>query len=236
MAGAINAAAGGGTLLVFPVLVALGLPALTANLTTTVALCPGHFTIVHGYRRELKTQRTRIAALLPPALLGGAAGIAALELAPPEVFQALAPALVLIACGLLAVQPQISTRLSRAAGRNTWRGAHAAVGMASAYAAYFGAGAGVLLLAVLAICVDDQLQRLNALNRLLILVINVVAAIVFAVVGPINWSAVAALAVGTSIGGIAGVRVVRELRPSVLRMLVISVGLVATGYLITVSW
>jgi uncharacterized membrane protein YfcA len=236
-AGALNAAAGGGSLLTFPALVAFGLPSLTANLTNTVAQSPGYAAIVWGYRPELVGQRSRILALMPAALLGGGAGIAALELASPHAFRVAAPALVLIACTLLAVQPVIARRLPhlRRASR-THATMHLAVAISCAYATYFGAAAGVLLLAVLTVFVLDKIQRLNALNRLLILIVNAIAAVLFAVLGPVSWPAISVLAPSTTVGGRGGVFLVRRLGPTALRAVVLLIGLGAAGYLIKTSW
>jgi uncharacterized membrane protein YfcA len=236
-AGALNAAAGGGSLLTFPALVAFGLPSLTANLTNTVAQLPGYAAIVRGYQPELEGQGRRTLTLAPAALLGGGAGIAALELASPQTFKAVVPALVLAACALLALQPSISRKVPELAGGARGRaGVHVVVAIACAYSAYFGAGAGVLLLAVLTIFIADQVQRLNALNRLLIMIVTVVAAVVFVVVGPVSWPAIAVLGPATTIGGRGGVFLVRRLGPTALRALVLAIGAGAAGYLIATSW
>ncbi len=236
-AGALNAAAGGGSLLTFPALVAFGLPPLTANLTNSVAQCPGYVAIVYGYRAELAGQRHRIKALLPAALLGGGAGIAAVELGSPHVFKLIAPILVLLACALLLAQPRITRILSRGE-REPRAGAamHISVALACAYASYFGAAAGVLLLAVLTIFVVDHVQRLNALNRFLIMLVNLVAAVLFVALGPVSWPAIAVLAPSTMVGGRAGVGFVRRLGATALRTLVLLIGAAAAGYLIATSW
>ncbi|MEA2198912.1 MAG: uncharacterized protein QOJ25_2963 [Solirubrobacteraceae bacterium] len=236
-AGAVNAAAGGGSLITFPALVAFGLPPLTANLSNTVAQCPSYIAIVRGYRPELAGTRRRVVRLLPSALVGGVGGIAALELASPATFRALAPALVILACLLLLFQPRVSRMLAeRRSARARTAGLHLAVAGACAYAAYFGAAAGVLLLAVLGLFVDDDVRRLNALNRLLIMVVNVVAAVVFLVLGPLSWPAVAVLAPTTVIGGWYGVVLVRKLGPAALRATVLVIGVAASVYLVATSW
>jgi len=236
-AGALNAAAGGGSLITFPALVAFGVPPLTANLTNSVAQCPGYIAIAHGYRPELAGTRRRIVELLPAAVLGGAAGVAALELASPAAFRAVVPALVILACVLLAIQPRVARMLSEGrAGRARQAGLHVAVAIACAYAAYFGAAAGVLLLAVLGLFLVDDVRRLNALNRLLIMVVNVLAAVLFVVLGPLSWPAVAVLAPTTMIGGRAGVSAVRRLGPRALRATVLLIGVTASAYLVATSW
>lgn len=236
-AGALNAAAGGGSLITFPALIALGLPPLTANLSNSVAQCPGYIAIVYGYRPELAGTRQRILGLMPAALIGGVAGVAALELASPATFRAVAPALVLLACGLLVIQPRVTRMLSeRKSVRGKRAGLHVAVAIALAYAAYFGAAAGVLLLAVLAVFIVDEVQRLNALNRFLIMAVNLLASVLFVALGPVSWPAIAVLAPATLIGGRAGVSVVRKLGPTALRGTVLLIGLGASAYLVATSW
>jgi hypothetical protein len=238
-AGALNAAAGGGSLITFPALIAFGLPPLTANLSNTVAQSPGYLAIAYGYRPELAGTRERILSLLPAAVLGGAAGVAALELASPATFSALAPALVLLACVLLALQPRISAMLASSSDphvRGKRVGLQLSVFLTLAYAAYFGAAAGVLLLAVLGVFIVDEVQRLNALNRFLIMVVNVLAAVLFIVLGPVSWPAIAVLAPTTLIGGRVGVSFVRKLGPTALRGLVLAIGVGASIYLIATSW
>jgi uncharacterized membrane protein YfcA len=236
-AGALNAAAGGGSLITFPALVAFGLPPLTANLTNSVAQCPGYIAIVQGYRPELAGTRRRIVELLPATVLGGAGGVAALELASPSTFRAVVPALVIVACVLLAIQPRVSRFMAeRRSARARQAGLHAAVAIACAYAAYFGAAAGVLLLAILGLFVVDDIQRLNALNRLLIMVVNLLAAVLFVVLCPLSWPAVAVLAPSTMVGGHAGVSAVRRLEPRALRATVLLIGVAASAYLVATSW
>ncbi|MDQ6803716.1 MAG: sulfite exporter TauE/SafE family protein [Actinomycetota bacterium] len=236
-AGALNAAAGGGSLLTFPALVAFGLPPLTANLSNTVAQCPGYIAIVQGYLPELAGTRARIVRLLPAALLGAGAGVAALELASPSAFRAIVPALVILACALLAIQPRVSRMLAeRRTTRAHTAGLHLAVMATCAYGAYFGAAAGVLMLAVLGLFVVDSVQRLNALNRLLIMVANALAAVLFLVLGPVSWPAIAVLAPTTVVGGRAGVSVVRKLGSQALRALVLLIGVAASVYLAVTSW
>ena len=237
LAGAMNAAAGGGSLLTFPALVAFGLPALTANLSNSVAQCPGYVSISYGYRPELAGQRARILGLLPAALVGGVAGVALLELGSPATFKAVAPVLVIVACLLLAAPARLRSGLARRAGhRHRAAGLHVAVGGTCAYAAYFGAGGGVLLLAVLSTFVADELQRLNALNRLLIMIVNLMAAVLFIILGPLNWPAIAVLGPTTLVGGRGGVALVRRLEAETLRAVVLFIGVVSAVYLAVTSW
>lgn len=226
IAGSVNAVAGGGSLISFPVLVATGLPPLTANVTNTVAQMPGYLSIVEGYRHHLKGQGPRIRVLLVPCIVGALAGVGLLALGGDEAFDVVVPWLVLGACGLLALQPRLKSRLE---GRQEERTGLSptlilAVAAGAAYAAYFGAAAGVLLLAILALGIADLLQRLNALNRFLVLIANGVAVPALVLVAPIDWASVAVLAPATLVGGAVGARLARRLDERVLRASVISLG------------
>lgn len=233
LSGAVNAFAGGGSLISFPVLVALGLPPLTANVTNTVGQLPGYASITYGYREHLKGQGPRLRSLALPAAAGAIAGVVLLKLGGDGTFDAIVPGLVLIACGLLAAGPRIraglqdrhppSDRLSPAL--------LAAVGVGCAYASYFGAAAGVVMLAVLGIGIADSLQRLNGLNRALILLANVVALPAFILLAPIDWDSVAALAPATLVGGLIGARYASRLDDRVLRAVVIVLGVAIAVWL-----
>jgi uncharacterized membrane protein YfcA len=238
VAGSINAVAGGGSLVSFPALVAVGYPSLTANVTNTVALLPGYVGGALGYRRELSVQTDRIRALLPVALLGGVAGSVALLTTSPDAFEVLVPVLVLAASALLAVQPRLQTWLrEREDSRPTPNDGDAArlrhpVGLylalfaASAYGAYFGGGLGVVILAVLGIFIEDALQRLNALKSVLTLIVNGVAAVAFVAFGPVAWWGVLVVAPAALVGGYLGASVARHLPPAVLRWSVVAFGVV----------
>jgi len=235
LAGALNAVAGGGSLLTFPVLVAAGLPALEANITNTIAQLPGYASVAHGYRRELRGQGGRLRRLAPPTVLGGLAGVAALKLTSESAFEVIAPILVVCASVLLAVQPRLSRSVGtreRPAGSRLPALLLAAVFGCGMYAAYFGAAAGVVLLAVLALGIDERLQRLNALNRTLVLLANLVAVPLFAILGPVEWTAVAVLAPSTLVGGALGARVARRLSERVLRTVVVILGVAIGAWLL----
>jgi uncharacterized membrane protein YfcA len=255
LAGAVNAVAGGGSLLSFPALLAVGYPAITANVTNSVALTPGYFGGTLGYRRELAGQRRRILALGVTSATGAVVGAVLLLVSSPELFEAIVPFLIFLACGLLALQPRLA-RLVRArredhgdpqpaevgpanpgpgdpaagpAGRDHHTGPlFAAQFLAAVYGAYFGAGVGIMMLAILGIFLSDSLQRLNALKGLLSLLISVVAAIWFALFAEVSWVAVAVMAVASLVGGQLGVVLARRLNDQVLRWLVVSFG-VAVG-------
>lgn len=233
-AGSINAVAGGGSLVSFPALVASGLPPLTANVTNTVAVWPGYFGSAAAYRVEVAAQRTRLVALGATAVVGGAAGSVILLTAPAAVFDAIVPALILLGCGLLAVQPRIAAIVARRAtahGRHRVLGLHLATFFAAVYGAYFGGGLGVILLAVLGIFIDDHIQRLNGLKSALSLVVNTVALVAFVLFAPVAWVSVAVVAPASLAGGYVGAGFARRLGASALRWTVITFGVVVAAWL-----
>src|SRR4051812_5314378 len=228
LAGAINAVAGGGTLVAFPALLGVGVGPLTANITCSVGLITGYAGGSVAYRRELAGQRDRVRALLPAAVLGGLAGAVLLLVTPPSTFRAVVPYLVLVSAVLLAVQPVLSRALGteQHGEHDVHWGAWIGVGIAAVYGSYFGAGLGVLLLAVLGVLVADGLQRLNALKGVLSLVINVVGALVFVLSARVDWGYALALAIGAYVGGTLGVSVARRLPPQVMRAAVVALGVI----------
>ena len=227
-AGAANALAGGGTLLAFPALLAVGLPPVQANTTCSVGLLGGYAGGSVAYRAELTGQGSRARGLLVASVLGGLAGAVLLLATPGDGFRVVVPYLVLLACGLLAVQPRLAKALTLrgVAGPHPGWEAQLAVGLAAVYGSYFGAGLGVVLLAVLGVLVPDGLQRLNALKGVLSLVVNLVGATIFVVTGHVDALAAVLLAVGAFVGGTAGVRLARRLPPEAVRAGVVAVGVV----------
>jgi uncharacterized membrane protein YfcA len=235
VAGAVNAVAGGGSLISFPALLAVGYPALTANVTNTVALCPGYVGGTLGYRRELEGQRRRGVVLGLLSVVGALLGSWLLVVSSPELFETIVPWLIFLACGLLAAQPRLAAALRRRreAGDGAPQGRMARWGpligaqfVAAVYGAYFGAGVGIMMLAILGIFVADSLQRLNALKGLLSLVINVIAAVFFAFLADVAWVAVGVMAVTAPIGGQLGVLAARRLNDKVLRWIVVAFGVI----------
>jgi hypothetical protein len=222
-AGAVNAVAGGGSLISFPALLAAGYPSITANVTNAIAVLPGYVGGSLAYRRELAGQAGRIRALALTSAAGAAAGAALLLVSPASVFEAIVPWLILIACGLLAAQPRVAAA-TRARRRRSPLALHLAVFAATVYGGYFGAGLGIVLLAILGVFVDDGLQRLNALKGVLSLVVAVATAAGFALFGPVAWDAAAIVGVTCLAGGALGVGVARRLPARVLRGAVIAYG------------
>jgi uncharacterized membrane protein YfcA len=224
-AGAVNAVGGGGSLISFPALLAAGYPSISANVTNAVALLPGYLGGSLAYRPELARQRARIRALAPVSVLGAVAGTALLLVSPAELFEAIVPWLILAACALLALQPRAAAIALRHRDRGGSTVAlHAGLFVATLYGGYFGAGLGIVILALLGALLPDDIQRLNALKGLLSLLVAVICAAGFAVFGPVAWDA--ALVVGAAClpGGVAGVRVARRLPARVLRTVVVAFG------------
>lgn len=228
-AGLINGIAGGGSLVSFPALLAVGYPALSANVTSTVGIWPGYLSGVAGFAKELGGQRERLVGVGPVVLAGSVAGGVVLLTTPSSAFARVAPALVLFASALFALQPLLARRLRAGAASSTHRLAlQIGTFFASAYGAYFGAGLGVVLLAVLGSTIRDTLVRVNGMRSVLSLVINTIAALIFVADGRASWVAAGLLAGGSLVGGYAGARLSRAVPTIVLRVVVIGLGL-ATG-------
>jgi uncharacterized membrane protein YfcA len=226
VAGAVNAIAGGGSLISFPALLAVGYPALSANVTNTVALVPGYLGGSMAYRPELTGQRARIRTLGTVSLIGGLVGAILLVISPGSVFRAIVPWLILFACALLLAQPAIARLVGNQEGEGERHPVIllTAQFLAAIYGGYFGAGLGVMMLAVLGIFLHDTLQRLNALKGLLSLIINLISAIYFALFGPVAWVPVLIMAAASMAGGHLGVYIARRLSNTVLRALVVVFG------------
>jgi uncharacterized membrane protein YfcA len=236
LAGAINAAAGGGSLISFPALLLVGLPAISANVTNTVALCPGYLGGTIGYKAQLAGQRERMRRLGIIAVVGAIVGVLLLQLSSAGTFRTVVPFLLLLACVLLVFQRALSEWVL---GRDPSRAGGVLIALdlaafaAAAYGAYFGAAMGVLLLAVLGVLVKDSLQRLNALKSYLSLVVNVVAALLFAYLGPVQWEAVLIMLPASLLGGRAGARLAGRVSASTLRRTVAAVGIVVAVLLLS---
>ena len=228
-AGAVNALAGGGTLITFPMLVALGVPAVAANVTNTVALCPGYLGGALAQKRDLAGQRRRLWQVLPASAVGGVLGGVLLLQTGEKLFRSLVPWLILLASGLLAVQEPVRAWLTRRSGRDgsaagLERGSAVAVGLASVYGGYFGAGLSVIVLSALGLTVPDSLTRLNALKQAVAFAVNVAAALFFLFSGPVAWEMAAVMAVGALLGGTLGGKLAGRVKPATLRAVVVTAG------------
>jgi uncharacterized protein len=234
-AGVINAVAGGGSLMSFPVLMAIGYGAKVANVTNTVAIWPWSLGGSWAYRYELSMQPGNLRLLALPTVLGALAGSAVLLSTPEAVFEDIVPALLVGACALLAVQDRLSLWALRhpfmQGGPTTVLLLQAAIFAASVYGAYFGAGLGIIVLALLGLLLPDDIQRSNALKGLIAMVVNGVAAVYFAIFADVAWDAAAIMAASALAGGYSGVAIARRLPRGRLRQAVIAFGLVAAAVL-----
>jgi uncharacterized membrane protein YfcA len=228
-AGLVNALAGGGTLISFPALIALGVPDVAANITNTVALCPGYLGGAVAQREELRGQRHRLWLLLPAGIVGGITGSFLLLVASERVFHVIVPFLILAAAMLLAVQDRVRDWLQKRShdepGNKGGR-ALLPVGLAAVYGGYFGAGMSVIILAVLGLFLDDTLTRLNALKQCISLSVNVAAAVFFLFSGLVIWPLALVMATGALAGGIAGGRIAGKINPVLLRWTIVAISCV----------
>jgi uncharacterized protein len=233
LAGALNAAAGGGSLISFPALIAVGYSPLSANVTNNVAVAPGYVTGATGYRRELCGQGRRILPLTIASVVGSLVGVGLILVSSQGVFERIVPFLVLAACALLAFQPTIARRMSEGSGDRDRSGILALAGqaLAAVYGGYFSAALGVVVLAVLGLAFEDTLQRLNALKALLQLVIGGVSAVGFALVTSVAWTAVAVIAPASVVGGEVGARLARRVSDRALRVGIVTYGVACAIWL-----
>ncbi|MGD0153441.1 MAG: sulfite exporter TauE/SafE family protein [Thermacetogeniaceae bacterium] len=233
-AGAINALAGGGTLITFPVLIAMGIPPVAANMTNTVALCPGYLGGILSQFQDLRGQARRLWLLLPAGVAGGLFGALLLQNTDERLFGVLVPYLILIAAGLLALQKPVRDWLNRraqssgsATGSDLWL--PMLVGLAAIYGGYFGAGLSVILLAVLGLTIDDSLTRLNALKQAISFSANTAAAVFFLFSSMIVWPVALVMIMSTLLGGALGGKLAGHVRPEMLRQIVVVIGVVVAA-------
>ncbi|MEU0386663.1 sulfite exporter TauE/SafE family protein [Streptomyces chartreusis] len=237
-AGAVNAVVGSGTLITFPVLLATGLPPVTATVSNGLGLVPGSISAAIGYREELCGQRRRVLLFGIGAVLGGLAGAVLLLTLPASAFERIVPVLVGLALVLVACQPLISRSVRRrrpAGGPARPDGGpllFTGLTLASVYGGYFSAAQGIIYVSLMGMLLDDTLQRLNAIKNVLAAIVNTVAAVLFLFFAEFDWTAVLLIAVGSALGGLIGARTGRRFSPAVLRTLIVSVGTVALVHLV----
>jgi uncharacterized membrane protein YfcA len=230
-AGVANSAAGGGSLLTFPVLVAVGYSAIAANVTTTLALWPGYLSGAAAYRAELAEQRDRVLGLAPYAVGGALTGTVVLLQAPSEAFDAVVPYLVFLAVGLVAAQTRLSAWVqARRDAAPSGRADHASwplrsvMFVAGVYGGYFGGGLGVIMVAVLGMFLAASAQHVNALKNAMSVVVNTAALVAFAAFGPVAWEAVAVVGPASLAGGALGSWAAKRVSAPTLRRAVIIFG------------
>lgn len=234
LAGGVNSIAGGGSLILFPTLVALGLGTVEANVTNSVAQWPGYLGAVAGFRSEYAGQRSRLLRLGAVAVLGGTAGSVLLLTTPSEAFDVVVPVLVLLASSLLAFQPLITRRL-RSAGRDGApdhdpRWLYAALFLATTYGGYFGGALGVILVGVLGLALS-RLALANALKSALSAITATVSLLIFGLFGDVHWGVVAVAAPASLLGGFLGARIATRIPATALRVLIVTFGVVVSIYL-----
>lgn len=250
-AGAINAVVGSGTLITFPTLVALGFPPVTATMSNAVGLIAGNASGTWGYRRELRGQGRQLRWQLPASLAGAVVGSTLLLTLPESAFETIVPVLLILALVLVVIGPRIqkwAKKRSEAAQVDDTSDADAAVQTGRTrmavlmigtfavgiYGGYFTAAQGILLMGVMGALVTDHIQRQNAVKNVLVLAVNVVAALMYVTVAfdRINWAAAGLIAIGSLIGGALGAKFGRRLPPLALRLAIITLGLVGLWRLI----
>jgi len=230
-AGAINALAGGGTLITFPTLLALGIPPISANVTNTVALCPGFLGGILAQLKDLSGQRRRFWVYLAVSAAGGTGGSILLLRTGERAFMALVPYLILTASCLLAAQGLIRKwllrRFVKAQGgldSETW--AVILVGLAAIYGGYFGVAMSVVVLCLLGLLIQESLTRLNAVKQTVAFGANGAAAVYFIFSGKVVWAIALVMAAGALTGGILGGRLAGHIKPDTLRWTVVSIGII----------
>jgi uncharacterized membrane protein YfcA len=232
-AGAINALAGGGTLITFPMLLALGVPPITANVTNTVALCPGFMGGILAQLKDLTGQRRRFWIFLCASAIGGVAGSVLLLSTGERAFQAMVPFLILIASCLLAFQGAVRIWMVRRSVEVKVRSgsevrAVILIGLAAIYGGYFGVAMSVVVLALLVWLINDSVTRLNAIKQTVAFGANGAAAVLFIFSGKVMWPIALVMAAGALAGGTLGGRLAGRIQPETLRWTVVSIGIVLT--------
>lgn len=230
-AGMINALAGGGTLITFPVLIAVGVPPVMSNVTNTVALLPGYLGGTLAQWSDMKAQVKRLWFILPASVVGGLIGGILLLATGEKLFSQIVPFLILAASLLLAVQDPVRKWLTRRAeqhgsGQVSELWSTLPIGLAAIYGGYFGAGLSVIVLAALGLTMDESLTKLNALKQAVAFSVNVAAAVFFVFSGKVVWAAVLVMAACALIGGWLGGKLAGKVKPATLRWVVVTIGVV----------
>jgi uncharacterized membrane protein YfcA len=242
-AGTINSVVGSGTLVTFPVLIALGYAPVAASISNAMGLVAGNMTGAWGYRRELTGRGRQLLRLLPASLLGGITGAWLLLNLPERVFHYVAPVLIIVALLMVVFQPRLQTWVRDRAG-NPEHALHdkrhgavlvLLVFLAGIYGGYFVAAQGILLVGILGVFMTGTMQNANAMKNILVLGVNLVAACSYLLFAfeRIEWPVVGLIAISSLLGGIVGSKVGRRLSPVVLRSIIFALGLVALGVMIS---
>jgi uncharacterized membrane protein YfcA len=234
-AGMINVVVGSGTLVTFPVLLAVGYSPVVANVSNALGLVPGSVAGAVGYRRELREHKRLLLRFGSASLTGGLLGAVLLLVLPPGAFEVIVPVLVALAVVLVAVQPWLSRRPRPERSASQRRAGPVLLGAIFAtgvYGGYFGAAQGVILIGILGVALSEDLQEVNAIKNVLAGLVNGVAAVVFVLFAAVAWLPAALIAVGSAAGGTLGSSIARRMPPAALRGVVVAVGVVAIAQLV----
>jgi uncharacterized membrane protein YfcA len=224
LAGAVNAIAGGGSLITFPLLVAIGLPSVAANVSNALSVAPGYAASAVGSRPDLAGQGRRLLAITPTAVVGALGGSTLLLVTPRGVFDLVVPFLLLAAAAMMALQKRLRALAGHPKDNSPRKAAvllHLAVFLCGLYGGYFNAAMGVLLIAALALVLDEPLRRISALKNVFSAVVGVTTVLLYSLFGPVNWAAVAVLTPATIVGGYVGARLARRLPSEALRWTIV---------------
>jgi uncharacterized membrane protein YfcA len=234
-AGIANGVAGGGTFITFPTLLATGVPALQANLSTTVGILPSYLGSLRVFRHQLVEHRALIKTLIPACVLGTILGCTLLFQGSPSLFRSIVPWLIGTGTVLFALSPFIMRRLAHVDTDHPARrwALYIGIFLSSVYGGYFGAGMGILLLAVMGLTLPLEIHEVQGVRNALSIIINAIAAIIFLIHGHLANSDVVALLIGTLIGGYFGALLVKRLSPTLVRVAVIVIGVITTIKLAT---
>ncbi|MFP5021327.1 sulfite exporter TauE/SafE family protein [Pseudonocardia phyllosphaerae] len=232
-AGLINTVVGSGTLVTFPVLVALGYPPVTATTSNAIGLISGTITGAVGYRKELQGHGARLVRYSVASFLGAICGTVLLLSLPPNAFATIVPVLVGLSVLLVALQPLLNRRLrERSAQRTPGPLLYFLIFLIGIYGGYFTAAQGIMLVGVMGLLLADPLQTLNGFKNVLSAVVNLVAGVIYAFIAPVSWPVVGILAVSSIVGGVLGASVGRRLSPLALRVAIVVIGVAAIVYLL----
>ena len=230
--GMLNAVAGAGAILTFPLMVGLGLSPLAANVTNCVGVVPGSIAATIRLRKDLRGQWPTLRKVMPPAAIGSVLGVILLFTLPSKVFDYAAPGLLALGAVLVLTQPLLAKKLRSISPHRNKPALTATMLANGAYGGYFGAGVGIIFAALLGLLVTDDTHRMNALKNVLQTVANGVAGLIFCFTAPVNWPAAIVLAVTTAIGGPLGARLARHLPATALRSVIGVLGLITASTLL----
>ncbi len=234
-AGTINALIGSGTLITFPVLLAIGYPPVVANVSNNIGLVPGAVSSAWGYRNELEGSKPRLRRFAPFTAAGAVVGSVLLLLLPASAFKAIVPVLIVISLVLVVLQPRIKAAIEARRTEHRPHGGRVLLGGifgTGVYGGYFGAAQGILLFSLLASSVDGELTEINAVRAVLAGIANLVAAIVFLFIADVAWLPAGLIAIGSTAGGLFGAGVGRRLPDPWLRGIIVVVGIAAIVQLV----